>query len=292
MRDFCGHPTASIENGKIRLEYLTDVGPRIARLFPGDQPSLLAELPDLTLDTEYGTFAFMGGHHLWHSPESLPLTYVPDQPVTIEELTDGVRISGAKEPGTGVAKTIELQLAKNLAVITVNHILKNQGPQEVEYAPWALSMFRLGGVVILPQPQAEAKSLQPNRHLALWPYTRLDNSRLQLGDDFILVSAGPDAVPLKLGEYNTHGWVAYWLEGTLAVKRFSVAPLAGYPDGGCNVEIYCKDRFVELETLGPLAKLAPGQTATHQEIWEFYEDLDQHFIPSTLRQHLSSWASA
>jgi hypothetical protein len=282
VNTFCGHPVSSLGNSKLRLEYLTDIGPRIARLFVGDSPNLFAELPDLAQDTAYGRFEFMGGHRLWHAPEALPRTYIPDQAVSCENLVDGLRITAASEPDTGLAKSIEIRLAADAARVTLTHIIKNEGLSEVECAPWALSMFKLGGTIILPQPSG-AQGLLPNRLIVLWPYTRVRDTRLQINDDFILLKADAALPPAKIGSYNTHGWAAYWLDGILAVKRFDVTAMAHYPDGGCNVETYCNDRFVELETLGALVKLAPGQSARHQETWEFYPGLDQPFIPVSLR---------
>jgi hypothetical protein len=34
------------------------------------------------------------------------------------------------------------------------------------------------------------------------------------------------------------------------------------------VEVYVKDSCLELETLGPLTHLEPGESLTHQETWE------------------------
>ncbi|MEX2160463.1 MAG: hypothetical protein WD751_00975 [Anaerolineales bacterium] len=285
MKEFCDHPVAALESGNLRVEYLTDVGPRLARLiFAGT--NLLAELPDLSQDTEYGRFHFMGGHRLWHAPEALPRSYIPDQPVQVELLADGVRLAAGTEPGTGLAKSMEIRLDETRPMLTLRHTLRNEGQEDVECAPWALSMLRLGGTLILPQPGPTENSLLPNRWLALWPYSRIGDARLHLADDFILLDANASLPPLKLGTYCSAGWAAYWLDGILFVKRFSVEPIAAYPDGGCNLETYCNDRFVELETLGPLIKLQPGQSVTHTEIWELHKGLAVDLIPSSLRRAL------
>jgi len=52
------------------------------------------------------------------------------------------------------------------------------------------------------------------------------------------------------------------------VKRWMPNPEAEHVDFGCNCESYCNDRFVEVETLGPFASLASGQSVTHVEEWE------------------------
>lgn len=73
---------------------------------------------------------------------------------------------------------------------------------------------------------------------------------------------------LKVGYMNESGWAAYLREGVLFVRRFRPAPGRRHPDLGCNVEVYCGDRYLELELLGPLTELSPGSCAVHTERWE------------------------
>jgi hypothetical protein len=286
MKEFCGHSTAILDNGFLRLEYLTDVGPRIARFFPaGSDVNLLAEFPDFRVDTPYGRYQFMGGHRLWHSPEIMPRTYIPDQPVTVATLPDGIRLTASPEPGSGMTKSIEIHLHSGRAVATIRHEIRNDGMWSAELAPWALTMFRQGGTAILPQPMGNVDSsgLLPNRNLSLWPYTNINDQRLKLDDDFILLKADPALPPCKIGYYNPHGWMGYWFEGRLFVKRFGTSPGEPHADGGCNAEVYCNDRFIELESLGPLVNIAPGETIMHEETWELFDSLDQPFIPAALQ---------
>jgi hypothetical protein len=50
--------------------------------------------------------------------------------------------------------------------------------------------------------------------------------------------------------------------------------------------VYCGDRFVELESLGPLGSLAPGKQTQLTETWELYHGLDVPFIPKEIREML------
>ena len=150
-------------------------------------------------------------------------------------------------------------------------------------------MLRQGGVGIFPQPQGNtnAAGLLANRQLSIWPYTRMQDPRLVLRDDCILIHAEPALPPIKIGYFNPHGWQAYWIDGVLFVKRFDAIAGAAYPDGGCNTETYCNNKFIELESLGCLAPLAPGATIVHTETWELYDSLDQAFIPQEVAELLS-----
>jgi hypothetical protein len=102
----------------------------------------------------------------------------------------------------------------------------------------------------------------------LWPYSRLNDERLELDDDLVLVHGRSAARALKIGMYNPYGWIAYLLDGTLFVKRFAVDTVRAYPDMGSNVEVYVKDSCVELETLGVLTRLEPQETVCYEETWE------------------------
>lgn len=110
----------------------------------------------------------------------------------------------------------------------------------------------------------------------------MDDPRLILRDNVILIRASGGLPAVKIGFYNPHGWMGYHLDGILFVKRFDPLPGAIFPDGGCNTESYTNHQFIELETLGPLASLAPGETVIHTETWELYEGLDHPFLPPGL----------
>jgi hypothetical protein len=150
-------------------------------------------------------------------------------------------------------------------------------------------MFRLGGTVILPQPvgNADQNGMLNNRILALWPYTHINDPRLVLRDDYILIHAATSPFPLKIGYYNPHGWMAYWLDGILFRKTFDIHSGVAYPDGGCNAESYCNDQFVELESLGPLVRLEAGGAANLTETWELYQGLDVPFLSDEICEALS-----
>jgi hypothetical protein len=157
----------------------------------------------------------------------------------------------------------------------------------VELAPWAITQLRLGGTAILPMPvgNTDAAGLLHNRQLSLWPYTRMNDPRVKWGDTFILFKA--DALPpFKVGYFNPHGWLAYWLDGVLFRKTFEVHVGLPYPDNNCNAEMYCGEQFEELESLAPLGKLNPGEEAKHIEVWDIFEGLDS--VSGELRQVLTS----
>lgn len=290
MSDFHGEPTQVLENQFIRLEYLANSA-RIVRFAPQGKSNLFADLGLTPVPTPYGKFFFRGGHRLWHAPESMPRTYIPDnEGAMVAEVPGGVRIEMLAEAWTHLAKSIEIRLNPDRPQVIVQHEIRNGGAWAVEFAPWALTMLRQGGVAIFPQPvgNTDEAGLLSNRQLVLWPYTRINDPRLTLRDDFILVHATPSLPPIKFGYFNPHGWMAYWLDGVLFVKRFDVQTNVSYPDHGCNAESYCNDQFIELETLGPSLKLEPGQFISHTETWEMYTELVPDLIPSDVQEIITA----
>ena len=288
MGDFQGLPTRTLTNGLISLDILLTAGPRIVRFSAFGGENLFVDIPAI-VNTEYGDFSYRGGHRLWHAPEAIPRTYIPDDHgVSITELSDGVKIEGSAETGTGIKKIIEIHFAKNQAAVTLEHTLQNNDLWQIELAPWALTMFQLGGTVILPQPndKVDETGLLHNRLLALWPYTSINDPRLVLRDDFILIHATHNPSALKIGYFNTHGWLAYSFKGLLFRKSFNVMVGSKYPDGGCNSEIYCNDKFVELESLGPLTSLEPGKSVTFTETWEIYPSAEISILPDEVQSLL------
>lgn len=286
MTDYHGYPTRRLSSRQIDLEFLTTAGPRIVRLSYKGSPNLFAELPENAIATPYGEYRYLGGHRLWHAPEAMPRSYIPDNDgLTTTDLPEGVLLEGKTERATGIRKRIEVCLKQDRPAVELTHTLTNEGIWDIELAPWALTMCRLGGTVILPirAENPELNSLLPDRHLSLWPYSQIDDPRLQLSDDFILLKPRPNFPPFKIGAANPRGWIAYWLDGVLFRVSFDVYPDRVYPDGGCTTESYCDHEFVEMESLGPLTKLSPGNSVSHIETWEFYDSIDQDFIPAKLR---------
>ncbi len=258
-----------VSNGQVRLAVTTQRGPR--GIFFGWQEgqNLFAELPDVTIPSATGPYYRLGGHRLWHAPEWSTRTYWPEtQTIQVNAQPDGVTVTLPSD-GAGIEKSLQFAMDADRPVVTVTHRLRNNGLWPVELAPWAITQCRLGGIVLLPQPvePADPDGLLPNKRYSFWPYTNFADGRIALGREVTLLFARP-APPTKLGYRNHAGWAGYWLDGTLFTKRFDPQLHAAHPDFGCNTECYCNDRFVEVETLGPLAALPPSAVAVHVETWQ------------------------
>lgn len=272
---FSGHDCIPLENGTVKLLVAQSVGPRILFLGCAGGGNLFAELPDFVVDCPgAGPFHFYGGHRLWYAPEEPARTYLPDDAsVEISPLENGLKVTQQTEPKTGLQKAIEIQLAAGSAHVALTHHLTNHNLWDVTCAPWAITQFKTGGVAILPQIRTDTGVL-PNRNLALWPYTDMTGSNVHWGSNYILVQASMTA-PFKVGFPNPRRWLAYWLDGTLFVKRTNYVAGAEYYDFGSSSECFCNNRFLELETLAPIGTIPPGGAAVHVETWDLYRNIER-----------------
>ena len=277
MLTYYDQPAGRLENEYLILDYLLESGPRIVRLIPralGE--NLLAETPNYELESPHGLFHLWGGHRLWYAPETAARTYVPDDgELRVANVENGVVLT-RDEPITGIRKELTVSLAQGESAVSLSHRLTNFGLWPVELAPWAITQLRLGGTAVLPTGGAiDAEGLLPNRLVALWPYTRWDDERFRPGADAIRIVTRPIAQPFKLGYMNRAGWMAYQYQGYTFTKRWTPQPDRPHVDFGCNAEVYASEHHIELETLGPLARLAPGESVELVEEWEIRSGGDE-----------------
>jgi len=256
-------------SGNFRLAVTTQVGPRVIGGFIDDGPNLFVVLPAEPYQAAATGWKLYGGHRLWHAPEAMPRSYAnDDRPVTVTDDGRGVTFASGVEEATGIAKSFRIRpLGANR--FELMHQLTNRGAWPVTLAPWALSVMAPGGVAILPHARRPgANPFAVDRVLNLWDYSEFNDPRLTLGKAFVLVRQVPGAsAPIKLGINSREGWIAYANQGYALVKHVPWDARVTYPDNNSNLECYSCDLFLEIETLGALVTLEPGQTATHFEVW-------------------------
>jgi len=266
-----------LSNGIIDLIVTTDVGPRIIRFGFAGEENEFKEYDDTAGKQGGDEWRIYGGHRLWHAPEAKPRTYYPDNsPVGLEQHADFVRLVQPTEPTTGIQKEIEIRMAPAAAQVEVTHRLRNTNLWAVELVPWALSVMAPGGTAIIPLPprRSHEESLLPTSAIALWAYTDMTDPRWHWGRSYDLLRQDPNLdAPQKAGAMVTDGWAAYARAGHLFVKRFSYVEGARYPDLGCSVEAFTNADMLELETLGPLILLQPGDAVEHAEHWRLFRDV-------------------
>lgn len=269
---------ARLANEEIELLVTTEIGPRVIRLGFDGQENEFAEL-DVKMDLPGGDYwNLYGGHRLWHSPESNPRSYAPDNsPIEARREGSTLRLTSPPEAMTGIQKEMEIALDQRRNHVTVLHRLRNTSVWPVELAPWALSVMAPGGKALVPLSDegVDPDRLLPNSALTLWPYTNMADPCVRWGRKYITVCQGPTTFERwKIGLHNTLGWAAYWRHGHLFLKQYLHCPGAEYPDFGSSTEVFTCPEMLELETLGPLKLLDPDEATEHIEEWQLFRDVD------------------
>ena len=244
--------------------------------FVGGQ-NLFKEFPDQLGKSGEADFQMRGGDRVWKAPEDPIATWAPDNvPITVQITPTGVIAREPIEPLTKLQKEIEVSLAPTGTNVTVSHRITNHGLFSIEFAPWALTQMAQGGMVIsgFPPRGHHPQNLEATNPLTMWAYTNLADPRWRFTRKYLTLRQDPnDSDAQKLGLFNKDTWAAYLLNGEVFVKRTTADPNGKYPDFGCSFETFTNNEFLEVETLGPASRVAPGQTVELVEHWGLFRDV-------------------
>ncbi len=273
---FAGWPNCiRLSNGSIELIITTDIGPRILRFGFINEQNMFYVSPSEKGKTGGDEWHLYGGHRFWLAPEIMPRTYSPDNtPVSYSWDGKTLKLVQDIEPETKTVKEIEIRLFPEKNEVEVLHRLINKGKSEVELAPWAISACAAGGRAIVPhEPYIDpADFMLPARPIVLWAYTKMNDPRYSWGEKFIIARQDTSiSSETKIGVLNKQQWAAYYLNGFLFTKKFEYNADALYTDYGCNNEIYINGDFLEVETLGPVSRIAPEDSVEHLEHWFLFK---------------------
>jgi len=264
-----------ILNPLIKVFIARDFGPRILAFGFLEGVNIMAIVPNAKIPLAgEGVFSLRGGHRLWAAPETPERTYAADDlPPKIIETENGVDLLQDIDR-TGIQKFWQVRMSPEEAQVTIQHKLTNAGETPAELAPWAVTMLRPGGVGLLPLRSGKEDQYRvwPDRQLVFWPYTNLNSPCLQIDNNAVRVEAKLKDGALKVGAPNPAGWLAYSHRGILFIKRSAYQRGGKYTDRGASHQIYCDPGTLELETLGTLVTLDPGDCVDHLETWRLYEE--------------------
>jgi len=272
-----------MSNGEVELIATSDVGPRIIRLGFVGAENEFHEAKSQLGKVGGDDWRIYGGHRLWVAPEASPRSYFPDnRPVEAKIEGNALKLTAPPEfdpsfkVNTGIQKAIEITMYPDGHVVLV-HRISNAGLWPVELGPWSLSVMASGGRAIIPapEPRPHPQALLPVRRMAVWSYTNLADPRWIWGKKYIVLRQDPSRrEPQKLGVGNERGWAAYARSGHLFLKLVKYVEGATYPDFGSNMEIWTNSEILEVETLGPMSTLKPGQSVEHVENWFLFKNVE------------------
>jgi hypothetical protein len=266
-----------VTNGEVELIVTSDIGTRIIRYgFAGGQ-NLFKEYAEMMGKSGESEWKIRGGHRLWMGPEDGVLTYALDNgPVKIDVKGGVLTATQPVEPLTGLEKQIVVKLASSGSKVEVLHRITNKNRWAIDFAPWALTVMSPGGVGItgFPPRGKHPDVLPPANPLVMWAYTDLSDKRWQFTSKYATLRQDAKATaPQKVGHFNKDTWGAYLLGTDLFIKRYTADPAKTYPDFGCSYETFTNADMLEIETLGPVSKVAAGATVEHIERWSLHKNV-------------------
>jgi hypothetical protein len=235
---------------------------RLLDFRPHEGQSLFVDLDDLAIDG-FG-YRLIGGHRLWVAPEVPAKTYATEN--TEVEITEGPDFvtATAGPDASGIGKALTVSFVGDAT--QVGHTLKNHSDTAIDVAPWAITQLVPGGRAILPldRDPVDAAGLQGSGGVTLWPYT--DMSQLAIHPRYLDVTDVAH-LPLKVGVTLQSGALVYQHGSNVFSKATGRRATGTYADQGAAGQCYVHERFVELETLGPVVSLEPGEETSHTERW-------------------------
>ncbi|RDY26522.1 hypothetical protein CHL78_013220 [Romboutsia weinsteinii] len=279
-----------ITNNIVELLVPLQVGPRIIKYaFLGEDNVLFEDInrlvsEDLSTYDEYSDdkWFLYGGHRLWMSPEYMPSSYYPDNgDVTYEEIENGIVVYGPREESNNVQKILTIILKEDSSEVSITNEILNLGEEEKTIAPWAITTLAKNGVSITPICN-EKTAFTPNKVFAYWPYTKLNDKRMEFIEKKYLKitqdTCNYDA--FKIGINNDCGWSAYQIDDTIFFKTFDdkYSQPKDYSDYGVNFEVYTKELFLELESLGKLKTISKGEKVILNEKWFLRKDDNKDIV--------------
>lgn len=228
-----------------------------------------------------GRWQNFGGAKLWVAPQcrwgqrwgGWPPHHAHDAAPCLPSVRAGaLHMEGAVDPGTGVSLDRTLALLSDNSVLHLAYTMTNRSPRTVSWGIWSVVQLRAGGRGVMP--------LQKGSHF--W-----STYRAARGPGSKAARTVQDALPPERGwrRFSNHvlfrsrksggkvfsmdeaGWLACEVDGVLFLMLYPVSAAAPVPAGEAHSEVSMGAGFVELEHVGPLKTLAPGEATVLDEYW-------------------------
>lgn len=209
-------------------------------------------------------------------------------PVKIE-IQDQKLLATAPTESSGIQKTLILEILEIENTVKVTHKLTNNSSQTLELAPWGLSVMRAGGTAILPMPTRASHPaiLTPTHSFIHWSYTDITDPRWGWGERFLCLRQDEHMEnPQKIGVHNGQNWAAYINDGNLFIKMARFQQNLTYPDFGSRFELFTNNLMLEIESLGGLTMLQPGQQVDHVEYWSLFKNVKTVISEEGVQQNI------
>lgn len=263
-----------LDNGTIEVGIPLEYGLRISHFsFCGEQNVFFEQPKEMTdLTTEKG-WKVRGGHRLWLAPESEKVYFPDNEPISYlflkddsEQRKDQIEIVQKEDPWLKVRKSMRISFVGDREVEVTNRV-ENTGEEELYCSLWAIQAMAPGGTEEIPFALRDG-GMDHWHRVSMWDYTSLGDPRVEYRRDGITLTHQPLEEKYKIGVGHPIGPVTYKNQGVTFVKKFVVESERLYPDGDVSFETFMCKHMVEIESLSPMKRVAPGEYMEYRERWE------------------------
>lgn len=211
-----------------------------------------------------------GGDKLWPAPQSR-WGWPPDP--TLDRGAQTASISSDKRLiVTGqLSKTMSLQFRREITLassgtgVTIRNILVNTGKKDVSWSIWEITQVDNPEVVRCP---INKNGKFPGGYHYLGDVAPPQDLIKLVGEEVHFRRNSEQTG--KFGVDSPLGWIKAEIGNTEFTVSAEYVKNGVYPDGGCPLEVYGNNdplKYVEMELLAPIKKLAPGTSSTFTTRW-------------------------
>jgi len=179
------------------------------------------------------------------------------------------KLISVEDEATGVQLIREFVLDKTSSRLMCTQIIKNVSDRTTGWCHWSRTMAVGGGICLIPLTEP---SRFPAKYVMYGPGSVINfapkDANIRVRDGFLEILDTPKEPKLGMDSYA--GWFCYLMKNDLMfVKRFVAHRNRVYNEmAGLTISIwYNKDIMCELEPIGPMQTLRPGQSSAFTEEW-------------------------
>ena len=226
-------------------------------------------------------YEYFGVRTWFFEPTQIPTSGLPAlQPARAELIGErGLRLTAAPDTTSQLQLFMEIELDEKEARLHIRHGFKNLKNEQRRIAAWALNVIKPDDGVGVTRFKKEGR-----RSLLFWPNTDLDEDALKTGPRALAVdySVLPRNGWFKVGTNTDAGWVAYVWDGMALKSSVAHVTNAEYPEDGGTITFFNSTteifdgnpRFGEIENVGPLSELQPGNTLWMDQTLEIIDGIE------------------
>ncbi len=293
-----GLETLAITTAAFELQVATAFGPRLCSLSIGAKENMLFWAADPEAYTRRSpardeSWYLRGGHRVWLSrglADESEETYFPDnQPSTFSVDGDCLEIWGAEDPINRVQRGLRIEIIDEQR-LQVDNVVKNNSDMLFSAGIWALTCTL---------PSADCQYLIPlgddssfnTATITLFKEWAGHGQKTFADDQFVITDDCMVLTPGAKENKRMLNTAASCLalndrqrDVALLIKT-DYEPQATYP-ANANIALYVgNDNFmVEMETMGALACVKPGQTLSHRQYWYMQNQALSDCSAATIKQ--------